>query len=110
MLLRRAYHPPHLTHHLLAERHELSWLLMPMGMMSPRKRTQRFHVTTLLRFCNCDDVWLCVLGAARWFRASGPGVSRVIHLRQVLPVQVGIDLGGGDVGVAKHLLDRPEIT
>lgn len=39
-----------------------------------------------------------------------PGVSRVIYLRQVLPVQVGIDLGGGDVGVAKHLLDRPEIT
>ena len=55
-------------------------------------------------------IWLGILGIARWFRASGPGVSRVIHLRQVLPVQVGIDLGGGDVGVAEHLLDRPEIT
>jgi hypothetical protein len=55
-------------------------------------------------------IWLGILGAAHWFAASGPGVSRVIYLRQVLPVQVGIYLGGGDVGVAKHLLDRPEIT
>jgi len=55
-------------------------------------------------------IWLGILGAAHWFAAFGPGVSRVIYLRQVLPVQVSIDLGGGDVGVAKHLLDRPEIT
>ena len=81
-----------------------------MGMMSPRKRVQRFHVTTLLRFWNCGDVWLCVLGANRWFPAFGSWVGRVIYLRQVLPVQVGIDLGGGDVGVAEHLLDRTEIT
>lgn len=55
-------------------------------------------------------IWLGILGVAHWFAASGPGVSRVIYLRQVLPVQVGIDLGGGDVGVAEHLLNRPEIT
>jgi hypothetical protein len=31
----------------------------------------------------------------------------VVDLFQVFPVDVGIDLGGGDVGVAEHLLDLP---
>src|SRR5688572_19657060 len=32
-----------------------------------------------------------------------------MHLPQVLPVHVGVDLRGGDVDMAEHLLDGPEI-
>ena len=34
----------------------------------------------------------------------------VIDLREVLEVEVGVDLGGADVGVAEQLLYRAQIT
>ena len=40
---------------------------------------------------------------------SSPWMVLVVDFFQVFPVDVGINLGGGDVGVAEHLLDRPEI-
>ncbi len=32
-----------------------------------------------------------------------------MHLLQVIPVHVRINLGGGDVGVTQHLLDGPQV-
>ena len=34
----------------------------------------------------------------------------VVHLRQMLEIQVGIDLGGADVGMAQQFLDRAQIA
>ena len=33
----------------------------------------------------------------------------LVHGAEVLAVDVGVDLGGGEVGVAEHLLDRAEV-
>src|SRR5207249_6325944 len=33
-----------------------------------------------------------------------------MHGTQVLAVHVGVELGGGEVGVAQHLLDRPQVS
>src|SRR2546425_5740269 len=33
-----------------------------------------------------------------------------MHGAQVLAVHVGVELGGGEVGVAQHLLDRPQVS
>ena len=39
-----------------------------------------------------------------------PGVCRVIDLAEVAGIQVGIDLGGGEVGMAEKFLHRPQIA
>ena len=33
----------------------------------------------------------------------------VVELAEALPGHVGVDLGGGDVGVAEHALYRPQV-
>src|SRR5215218_5277669 len=40
---------------------------------------------------------------------SRPGMKPVVERLQAFLVNVGVDLGGGDVGVAKHGLDRPQV-
>jgi len=50
----------------------------------------------------------CVLASR--FDPLRPGVSLVINLGEVLPVQVRVYLGGGDTGVAKQLLHSPEVA
>ena len=37
-------------------------------------------------------------------------MSGVVDFRQVLEVQVGVYLGGTDVGMTEQFLDRPQIT
>jgi len=37
-------------------------------------------------------------------------VGRIVDLGQVLEVEVGVDLGGGDIGVAQELADGAEIA
>src|SRR5574337_1721816 len=39
-----------------------------------------------------------------------PWMRRVVHLGQVLEIQVGVDLGGGNVGVAEQLLYRAQVA
>ena len=34
----------------------------------------------------------------------------VVHLGEMLPVEVGVDLGGADAGVAEHFLHRPQVA
>ncbi len=34
----------------------------------------------------------------------------VVHLRQVLKVEVGVDLGGGEAGVAEQFLHRAQVA
>ena len=34
-----------------------------------------------------------------------PRMGLIIHLGKVLKIEVGVNLGGGDVGVAEHFLD-----
>jgi len=34
----------------------------------------------------------------------------VVHLRQMLEIQVGVDLGGADVGMAQQFLNRAQIA
>lgn len=38
-----------------------------------------------------------------------PRVECPVDLLQVSPVEVGVELGGGDAGVAEHLLDGPQV-
>src|SRR5678815_436664 len=40
---------------------------------------------------------------------SGPGMERFVNLLQPLPDHVGVDLGGGDLRVPQHHLDRSQI-
>jgi hypothetical protein len=42
--------------------------------------------------------------------APRPGVSLVIDLGQVLKIQVGVDLGGADVGVTQEFLDGAQVA
>ena len=43
---------------------------------------------------------------ARLFAAfARPRMGLIIHLGKVLKIEVGVNLGGGDVGVAEHFLD-----
>ena len=49
-------------------------------------------------------------GAAFGSTPAGAGVGSVVDLRQVLVIEVGVDLGGADVGVSKELLHGPQIT
>jgi len=55
-----------------------------------------------------------VTGIIRLFCLSrlgpGAGVCLVKHSRKVLMVQVGVDLCGGDLGVAQELLHGPEVS
>ena len=41
---------------------------------------------------------------------SGPWVRRVVHLRQMLEIQMRIDLRGGDVGVAEQFLHGAQVA
>lgn len=34
----------------------------------------------------------------------------VVHLGQVLKIQMGVDLGGGDIGVTEQLLHQTQVT
>src|SRR5690349_16681812 len=40
---------------------------------------------------------------------SAPWMITAVHLPQIFPVHVSVDLGGGDVHVTEHLLHRPEV-
>jgi hypothetical protein len=42
--------------------------------------------------------------------APRPGVSLVIDLGQVLKIQVGVDLGGADIGMAEEFLDGAQVA
>ena len=42
--------------------------------------------------------------------ALGSGVSTIIDLGQVLEIQVGIDLGGGQVRMAQQFLHRTQVA
>jgi hypothetical protein len=33
----------------------------------------------------------------------------LVYRSQILPVHVGVDLGGREIGVPEHLLNRPEV-
>lgn len=44
--------------------------------------------------------------AMPFFRA---GMGFVVNFRQVLEIQMGVDLRGGNIAVTKQFLDRPEI-
>ena len=47
--------------------------------------------------------------AGRIGDGSGPRMELVVHLAQPLARDVGVDLGGRDVGVAQHGLQRPQV-
>ncbi len=40
---------------------------------------------------------------------SAPGVEFIVGASDPVPGHVGVYLGGGDVGVSEHGLDRPEV-
>src|SRR5690606_6883988 len=64
-----------------------------------------------------DNVWsrprecrdACLIPSVPFF-SSGAGVGGVVDLGQVLVVQVGVDLGGGDVGVAEQFLHAAQVA
>ena len=39
----------------------------------------------------------------------GPGMGLVIDIRQSLKIQMGVDLGGGQIGVPQQLLHRAQV-
>ena len=45
----------------------------------------------------------------RKFRNSGAGVKLTVHLLQTALVHMGVNLGRGDVGMAEHFLNYPQV-
>ena len=59
-------------------------------------------------FSTCFQIRARVLTRISLFR-FGAWMSFVVDLGKVLEVERGVDLGGGDAGMAEHLLDATKV-
>ena len=71
----------------------------------------------LIRNESATQISLCTLGptATQHYKQTLPLLPRpwvgfVIHLGEVLEIEVGVDLSGGDIGVAKQFLYGAQVV
>ena len=63
----------------------------------------------LYRHCEFDRAVIIFVSASA-LASPRPWMGLVVHFCQMLEIQMGIHLGGGNVGVAEQFLDRTNIT
>ena len=62
------------------------------------------------RFCQPRRASYDALAAARGARQVRPRMGVEVDVAEAIGGQMGVDLGRADVGVAEHLLQRPQIA
>ena len=61
--------------------------------------------------CHCElDRTAVTFASVAAFASPRPWMGLVVHFCQMLEIQMGIHLGGGNVGVAEQFLDSTNIT